>query len=385
MIKERGRRIGRREALAKLAGAAVAVGSFPPAFGASPTSSDEWPQFRGEPRLRGVAPRAPAALSVAWTHEAGEVIESSAAIAGGVVYVGAQPGKLLALDLRTGARLWAYESGGDIGESSPCVADGLVYVGDLDGTLHAVDARTGRAAWTFKTRTEVKASPVVAEGKVLLGSYDQNFYAVDAKTGAKAWAFETEGQVHATAAVADGVAFVTGCDALLRAIRVADGKELYNVSSGAYTAASPALVGDHAYYGTFENEVLAVDLTARRVLWRYKPTERQFPFYSSAAVDQGLVVLGGRDKVVHALDATTGRVRWTFATKGRVDSSPVIAGGRAYVGSADGRVYAFDLADGRPAGEFEAGGPITASPALAGGRLVIGTQDGQLFCLGPKA
>ena len=144
-------------------------------------------------------------------------------------------------------------------------------------------------------------------------------------------------------------------------------------------------MGDHAYYGTFENEVLAVDLTARRVLWRYKPTERQFPFYSSAAVDQGLVVLGGRDKVVHALDAATGRARWTFATKGRVDSSPVIAGGRAYVGSADGRVYALDLADGRPAEEFEAGGPITASPALAGGRLVIGTQDGQLFCLGPKA
>ena len=126
MIKERGRRIGRREALAKLAGAAVAVRSLAPAKGApatqgtapreaSPTSSDEWPQFRGEPRLRGVAPRAPAALSVAWTHEAGEVIESSAAIVGGVVYVGAQPGKLLALDLRTGARLWAYESVGDIG------------------------------------------------------------------------------------------------------------------------------------------------------------------------------------------------------------------------------------------------------------------------------
>ena len=179
-------------------------------------------------------------------------------------------------------------------------------------------------------------------------------------------------------------ALVTGCDALLRAIRISDGQEQYHVSSGAYTGASPAVVGRRAYYGTFEHEVLGVDLAAKTVLWRYKPVERQFPFYSSAAVDAGKVVLGGRDKLVHCLDAETGKAAWTFATKGRVDSSPVIAGGRVYVGSADGRVYALDLASGKAADEFDAGSPITASPALAGGRLVIGTQDGQVFCLGAK-
>ena len=98
--------------------------------------------------------------------------------------------------------------------------------------------------------------------------------------------------------------------------------------------------------------------TSRRArsLWRYEPTERQFPFYSSAAVDGGQVVLGGRDKLVHCLDADTGKALWTFATKGRVDSSPVIAGGRVYVGSADGRVYALDLATGkRPSSSTRAG------------------------------
>lgn len=374
--------VNRRQVLALLATGAATL--QPPTLWAA-GESDDWPQFRGEPRLRGVVARPPSALTVGWTHEAGEAIESSAAIVAGVVYVGAQPGKLLALDLRTGARLWAYEPGADIGESSPCVADGVVYVGDLGGTVHAVKAKDGARLWTFKTKTEVKASPVVAEGKVIVGSYDSHVYALDAKTGALAWAFATEGQVHATAAVADGVAFITGCDSVLRAIRVADGKEMFQVTSGAYTGASPALVGDRAYYGTFENEVLAVDLTAKRVLWRYKPEERQFPFYSSAAVDGGRVVLGGRDKLVHALDAATGKVQWTFTTKGRVDSSPILAAGQVYVGSADGRVYALDAATGRATAEFDTGGPITASPAIAGGRLVIGTQDGQLFCFGPKA
>ncbi|MFO0947040.1 MAG: PQQ-binding-like beta-propeller repeat protein [Planctomycetota bacterium] len=40
------------------------------------------------------------------------------------------------------------------------------------------------------------------------------------------------------------------------------------------------------------------------------------------------VFIGGRNKLMHALDAATGAVKWTHATEGRVDSSPVISGDR---------------------------------------------------------
>ena len=43
-----------------------------------------WPQFRGSPRLTGAAGEVPAAPALKWTYEAGETIESSAAIADGV-------------------------------------------------------------------------------------------------------------------------------------------------------------------------------------------------------------------------------------------------------------------------------------------------------------
>jgi outer membrane protein assembly factor BamB len=128
--------------------------------------------------------------------------------------------------------------------------------------------------------------------------------------------------------------------------------------------------------------VLALDLKGRKVLWRYKDPERQFPYYSSAALSNGRVILGGRDKVVHAIDAATGKAAWTFATRARVDSSPVVAGNRVYVGSNDGRLYALDLATGEKRWEFDTGAPLTASPAIAAGRLVIGSQDGVLYCFG---
>ena len=52
--------------------------------------SPAWPQFRDTPALTGVASTTlPANLKVLWTYEAGDTVESSAAIVDGVVYVGA--------------------------------------------------------------------------------------------------------------------------------------------------------------------------------------------------------------------------------------------------------------------------------------------------------
>ena len=86
--------------------------------------------------------------------------------------------------------------------------------------------------------------------------------------------------------------------------------------------------------------------------------------------------------MVHAISKETGKPIWTFTTRARVDSSPVVAGSRVYVGSNDGKLYVLDLKTGKSVFEFEAGGPLSASPAIASGRLVIGSQDGKLFCLG---
>ena len=107
-------------------------------------------------------------------------------------------------------------------------------------------------------------------------------------------------------------------------------------------------------------------------------------FRSSAAVTSRMVVVGARDKLLHAVDPKTGRGIWTFATKARIDGSPVVVGDRVFVGSADGRLYGVDLMTGKELWRFEAGGYIVASPAVAGGRLVIGTDAGDLYSLGAE-
>ena len=117
-------------------------------------------------------------------------------------------------------------------------------------------------------------------------------------------------------------------------------------------------------------------------MWRYKRPDRNFPFYSSAALS-GTRVVRRRPRQAGARPRSPDRQGgWTFTTRARVDSSPVVAGGRVYVGSNDGKLYVLDAGTGKSVFEFEAGGPLSASPAVAAGRVVIGSQDGKLFCLG---
>jgi len=368
-------------------GDAAAVAILLLVAGGIPAAAD-WTQFRGDAALTGVATDAlPAAPSLTWTFDAGDEVQSTPAIAGGIVYFGSKDGRLHALDLATGKERFRYQAGGEI-RSSPAVRDGAVYVGDETGVFHAVDARTGARRWTFKAGGAVTSSPNFAvqgqRTRALFGSYDNFLYAVDTKSGELVWKVETESYVHATPAVANGIVYAAGCDGFLRAVRASDGREVGKLALGGYAAASPAIAAGRAFVGTFQNEVLAIDLDRLAVAWRFKDAAREFPFYASPAVASSSVVVGGRDKRVRALDAATGKERWSFATPARVDASPVIAGDRIVAASLSGDLYVLSLADGKEIWHYAAGAPLAASPSVAGGYVVVATTDGTVLALGPN-
>jgi outer membrane protein assembly factor BamB len=59
-----------------------------------------------------------------------------------------------------------------------------------------------------------------------------------------------------------------------------------------------------------------------------------------------------------------GDVKWTFHTKGKIFSSPVVSDGIIYVGSEDKNLYAVDAVTGKEQWKFKAGGAIHSSPAV---------------------
>ena len=379
----------RRRFLGSVAATAASLAWLPiRARGAAAAPADDWPQFRRDPRLTGVTDSPPPSLDVLWTHEAGEDgIESSAAIVGDTVYVGTVSGQLLAVDLQTGEPGAGPTRPARRSGSRPrAFATGSRTSGTSTAWCTRCGSPTGRRAWTFEAGSEIRASPVVHEDRIVIGSYDQRLYALDAKTGARRWSFETEGPVHCTAAVDSGLTYVSGCDGELRALRLEDGTQAFSVSSGGYTGASPALAGGRAYYGTFENEVLGVDLAAKSIVWRY----------AHAAASVPLLLLGRpRGGAWWCWAAETGwctRSRPAPARSGgplppAPGSTPrrPSPGAASTSGSGDGRLYVLDLKTGERLEDFDTASAISASPAIARGRLVVGTLDGQLYCLGRRA
>lgn len=359
------------------------------------TGPASWSSFRHDLAQTGVASSTlPTDLELIWEVSLGDQVLATAAIVGDSVYVPCLSGELVCLNRKTGARVWTYKSVEVVEKnsfapgfkSSPTVIGDSIYLGDEEGVFHAVDRKSGKGHWKFATGGEIYSSAAVLDGRVIFGSYDNRLYCLLEKDGSLAWQYETQGYVHCAPAVVDGVTFIAGCDEHLRVIDIKTGEQKLELPLETYLIASPAVVGDMLYVGTYAGEVLAVDWKKKDVAWRYTGGESDHPFHSSAAVNDRLVIVGGRDKLVHAIDRLTGRKAWTFATRAKVDSSPVIVGDRVFVGSHDGNLYALGLSDGQERWKFNAGKPISAGPAVGEGVLVVGSEsrDGKVYCFGKK-
>jgi eukaryotic-like serine/threonine-protein kinase len=358
--------------------------------------ADEWTTFRNGPQLLGVAATTlPDKLEQLWEVPTPDGVVSTPVIRDGKVYVGTLVGYLLCLDLATGKELWRYRSIESTDEKEFAsgfaaaigIAGDKVFAGDDQGVFHAVDAATGKKAWTLATDSEIVGGPSFLGDRVLFGSHDGKLYCLNQSDGASVWTFETQGPVNATPTLAGGFTFITGCDKpILRVVDTATGRQHMEVPLNELLIASAAVVDDILYFGTDAGSVIALDWKNQKRLWTYSVPNREQQIHSSPAISGNILVIGSRDKHLHAIDRTTGKGLWTFPTRAKIDVSPVIVGDRVFFGSADKFLYGVSLKDGKQVWKQSVGQAVSGSPAVAANRLVIGTEtnSGRILCFGAK-
>ena len=388
--------VSRRMFLSAAGGAAAAL-SFPRlSRAAESANADEWTTFRNGPTLLGVSASAlPSKPELLWEAATSDGVVSTPVIRGGRVYIGTLVGYLLCLDLATGKEIWRYRSIESKDEkdfapgfAAPIGIQGdLVFAGDDQGTFHAVDAAKGTKKWTLATDSEIVGGPTFIDDRILFGSHDGKLYCLKQADGVQVWAFETQGPVNGTPTLSGGFTFITGCDKpILRVIDTATGKQHAEVPMNELLIASAAVVDDVLYFGTDAGAVIALDWKNNKRLWTYSVPNREQQIHSSPAVSGNIVVIGSRDKHLHAIDRSTGKGLWTFPTRAKIDGSPVIVGDRVFFGSADKFLYGVSLKDGKEVWKQSVGQSVAGSPAVASNRLVIGTEtsSGRILCFGAK-
>ncbi|MET7913862.1 serine/threonine-protein kinase [Streptomyces avermitilis] len=104
-------------------------------------------------------------------------------------------------------------------------------------------------------------------------------------------------------------------------------------------------------------------------------------YFSSPTVADGVVYVGSYDLILLAVDADTGKQRWTFHTGNVVQSAPTVALGVVYVSCGDGNLYAVNTATGKQRWKFHTGKSMSSSPAVAQGVVYVGCDDGNLYAV----
>jgi outer membrane protein assembly factor BamB len=284
--------------------------------------------------------------SVRWQYKTRGAVNSSPAVSAGVVYVISADGNLYALDATDGKLKWQFATVGerrftapgihgasprtelmpdpfDVFLSSPTVVAGIVYFGSGDHHVYAVDASSGALRWKFETGNVVHASPAVADGVVYIGSWDRNLYALNAATGALIWKFQT-----------------------------GDDTEIYNQVG---IASSAAVAAGTVFFGCRDGHFYAVDAKTGARKWVHD--NRKGWVIASPAVERGVVYFPTSDgERFKALDAATGATIYDISNKAVSFSSPAIARGTVFYGSSDGWLHAVDASTGRMKAEFQTDG-----------------------------
>ncbi len=350
--------------------------------------------------------------------------------AGDVLYIGSVVGRLLAI-AATGdnaGELLEYESdSGDrtfLGSSEPfaittaplvATRDDIdaVFVGAANGNLLGIggDGETLEQIWPNILDSAVGTSPTISDnGSLYAGSLNSGVFAT-CPNGVTRYglangptlstpALGRMGEIEAT----DEILYFGADDGLLRAVRE-DGILQWSFGFSAPILAAPiVLLADDELASTAA--VLAVD--SRGLVVRLDAegrAEADFespdglgrvlasPAFAEVGPDDGRLYVASLDDGLHAIDAETGELRWTWAPGAGIESAPAVvlsATGDAapivVVGANDGRLYYVRDEGDEPVlvASFDTGSglPITSSPAVGtDGTTYFGGLDGRVYAV----
>jgi orotate phosphoribosyltransferase len=277
-------------------------------------------------------------------HSKGKGIFSSPALSGGVVYFGAYDGNIYALSAVDGKKKWvSYEA--DWVGSSPAIAEdlGMIFIGTEFGLFRkrggilALNAKTGEKLWSYSMPCYTHSSPLynARTKEVLIGSNDGAAYLFDAQTGTLIWQSPT--------AVLEQSARDSGfSEHDIKASFVYDKENdnyLFGTMSGSLFAVSrengsitrtfktdfgiystPLLYGNKIYVSSLDKHLYCVDAETFEEKWRWDAGARIFA--SPVCIDDRIFI-GANTGRLTELDPETGKEIAFFTVSERITNAPV--------------------------------------------------------------
>jgi outer membrane protein assembly factor BamB len=272
-----------------------------------------------------------------WEHPTGSPTRGAPALLGDLLILGTDAGEVIALSTADGTPAWDQAVGTAPITASILEADGRIYVGNEDGTFVALDGRTGARLWTVDVGGSVTRGAALADGVVYVGATCGRFSALDAATGKDRWRVELGPGEVGTPVVGTGVVFV-GRGLLapngphdVVALDRADGTIRWTFSAPSGRQVFPGALANGLLYGVSDDgSIYPLDPASGALRWTVAAAAAQLGTLGSIAGN--VLYVTTADRNVQAFDATTGAHLWTVDVVGVPTQAAVVDGSRVVDG-----------------------------------------------------
>lgn len=288
--------------------------------------------------------------------------------------------------------VWRSQDEGDIG-CAAVPAGKLVLYANEAGAVKALDSRTGREVWRFTTEGKVFSTPAVWKNRVVIGSTDGYIYCLSLKNGKLRWRHRCDKSVLATPVIHKGIAYVGSSDHVFRALKVRSGKLVWARDGIAgFVECKPYVDDEQVVFGDWANTLYSLDPRTGKVQWTWQTKGSRM--FSPAAVypvkSHGKIFLVTPERKTYALDARTGEQLWVHpGGRESIALSPDSA--TIYVKTMFDSVQAYSTTapdaqlrwETRPGFGYEIA-PTPCACSADGRWVFVPTDKGNLFCLNAK-
>ena len=177
-------------------------------------------------------------------------------------------GSVVALDWRTGGRVWECTVPGLVHGTPLYIAEhDLLAVGTNDRELLILHAETGRIRAIVPVGGDIKSIPAYdpERNQVLAGAWDGKLYSLGLDKLEVRWETATEDLLYCQPLLLDGKAYVTSPDKSLYQIDLETGVVLRRLSLSGRAFGSPRLIGKDVYFGTTAGKMYVVNTETMEV------------------------------------------------------------------------------------------------------------------------
>lgn len=279
--------------------------------------------------------------------------------------------------------------------SHPVLMDEILYFGSNDHSFYALETRTQEIVWSYATSGLIQTQALVTPEAVYF-SNASHIYALDRATGAERWKVTHTPDAshqpldpwdyHHGTPVQVGTAIYFGmANGNLYGLDMETGNQVdqFTTEGSAVIRCTPTVHKGVIYFGDWNGRVYAYDTVQQDTLWSFATYEEQpYPTFGQLnagfAVQDSLLIFGGRNPELQILNIQTGAVVWNYVSEdgGWISGDPLVVDGILYIAGSDNhRFFAFDVYTGQALWTFDFLYNNFGLPLLVEDQLIFTTGD----------